>query len=73
MKKKLEAPPIVKAKYEAKAQVRADTNLLSVLLDTTPAEAEAWVENNVNSMADAKNLMKKMVKVLVYLTKKELS
>ena len=58
---------------EAKASVKGDAALLTRLRDTTPDEAEQWVEDNVNSLADAKNLMKKLTKLLVYLAKKELS
>jgi len=61
------------AAMAAKTQVLADSTLLTRLRDTTPDEAAQWVEDNVNSLAEAKNLMKKLTKLLVYLAKKELS
>jgi len=61
------------AEHQAKVAVKGDSALLTRLRDTTPDEAEQWVEDNVNSLADAKNLMKKLTKLLVYLAKKELS
>jgi len=37
----------------------------------TPAEAEAWVQANVNNLADAKNLMGKMARVIAFMLRRQ--
>lgn len=52
-----------------RAQVRADA-FLSTLRRVTPDQAAQWVEANVNSMADAKQLLKTMARVMTYLARR---
>lgn len=35
------------------------------LADKTPAQAEIWIENNVNDLATAKTVLKKMARYMV--------
>lgn len=49
-----------------RAEMRAD-NLLQQLRAMTPAQAAAWVEANINTAAQQKQLLKVMIKALVFL------
>jgi hypothetical protein len=42
------------------AQIRA-------LLTASHAQIDAWVDNNVNSLADAKSVFKKILKIILFL------
>lgn len=52
-------------------QLTAD-NLVAQLKNRTPAQAEAWIDNNVNNLSDAKAVLKIMAKVLAFLARKYL-
>lgn len=56
-------------KEKDRAQVRGDT-LLNTLKSITPEQAAQWVDSNVNSLADAKNLLKTMARVITYLVRR---
>jgi hypothetical protein len=41
--------------------------LFDVLLGVTPSQAETWVENNVNDLATAKDILKKLAMAVTYI------
>lgn len=56
-------------KDKDRAQVKGDA-LLNTLKSITPEQAAQWVDSNVNSLADAKNLLKTMARVITYLVRR---
>lgn len=56
-------------KEKDRAQVKGDA-LLNTLKSITPEQAAQWVDSNVNSLADAKNLLKTMARVITYLVRR---
>lgn len=55
---------------KAKRDVKKD-GPLQVLLSKTPAEGAQWVEDNVNSLAEAKTALKFLVKAVIALAHQE--
>lgn len=53
-------------KYKDTETVKTDP-ILVALKTATPAQIENWINNNVNSLAEAKQVLKMLVKVLFYL------
>jgi hypothetical protein len=51
-----------------KAELKADT-VFQMLQNATPAQAATYVENNVNSLAEAKDFLKVLAKIVVILAK----
>lgn len=49
-------------------EVRADT-LLQTLQSKTPAQVEGWIDANVNTMSDAKQVLKVLAKAVVMLSR----
>lgn len=41
------------------------------MLSLTPAQAEAWIENNVNNLADAKTALKRLAKLVIYMLRRQ--
>ena len=44
--------------------------VLNALQDKTPAEIDAWIDANVNSVADVKELFKRIMKLLAVLARR---
>lgn len=44
--------------------------LADTILNMTPNEAAQWVEDNVDDLPSAKDLLKRMAKVIVFLAKR---
>lgn len=61
-----EAAPL-KTKRLAREGVKADT-LMQTLQNKTPAQVGAWIDVNVNSLADAKRVLKALAKAVVMLS-----
>jgi hypothetical protein len=60
------------AEYERLESIRVDAQRLALidrLRTATPAEIEQYVDANVNSLADAKSLFKRVLKVLALLAR----
>ena len=74
--KRTGANTIVEKSAPEKAQVLIDADpdkedfKSSVFAGVTPARAETWIDNNVTDLASAKNALKKIVKVLLYLVRR---
>ena len=51
------------------AATKADA-VLNALQDKTPAEIDAWIDANVNSVADVKELFKRIMKLLAVLARR---
>ena len=49
-------------------EIRIDT-LLQTLITKTPAEISDYIDDNVNTIADVKSLLKKMAIILIALAK----
>lgn len=58
--------------HKSRDAVSADSEVLTRLLNTTPDQAETWVNANVNDLATAKQVLAKVVKAMVFLMQKEL-
>jgi hypothetical protein len=48
--------------------IKAD-NVIQTLVESTPDQIDGWVDNNVNSLDDAKVLFKRMLKVIAVLAR----
>lgn len=46
----------------------AESESLKILLDMSPKEAAAWIENSVNTPAEIKKLLKTLTKAVIALT-----
>ena len=62
MRRDIQGPAVLKEAAAAKKDV-----YWKALLDATPAQAEQWVINNVDSLPKARTLLAKMVRYLVAL------
>ena len=62
MKISLKAPQIKVDRHQ-----RDSDNLLNNLKSKTPAQAEQWVLDNVNNLAEAKMVLGKMAKAITYI------
>ena len=51
------------------AATRADI-VINTLMTKTPAEIDAWIDANVNSVADVKLLFKRIMKLLAVLARR---
>lgn len=58
----LQAPQKTKDRYE-----RDSDQLLAILKSKTPQEAADYIENNVDDLDSAKQVLKAMAKVITYL------
>lgn len=69
-----EQAPIIASRaalIAAKAEAKAD-NIVQYLRDHTPAECAAYVQDNVNTLADAKTILGKFAMALSVLSKESL-
>lgn len=57
-------------RYQHQRAIGQDT-VLQFLRTHTPAEVEAYVEANVNNLAQAKAVLKVLAKVVAYLARRE--
>jgi hypothetical protein len=46
--------------------------ILSALMTATPAQIDTWIDNNVTTIADLRILLKRIVKVMAYLLRKNI-
>lgn len=68
--KVLDADPVVRSKDDVDLDAaRADAEVLA-LAAMTPAEAAAWVDANVTTIATARTALRRMVKVLCILARR---
>lgn len=44
-------------------------NLVGNLLNSDPSQIDSWVDSNLNTMADARTIIKKIIYILRYLIK----
>lgn len=62
------------AKAQQDEQDRSDIkgdNAIKVLLDLTPAQIDAWLAANVSTIADARVVLSRVIKVLVLLARRD--
>lgn len=67
MRRDIQGPQVEKDR-----RALAEDALIQALKNNTPAQVEAWVESNVNNLAEAKVLLKTMAKVVAWLARREL-
>lgn len=52
-----------------KKDIKRDTQL-QLLLNKTPQELDEWINANVNSLEDVKFVMKRLLRLVIYVVKK---
>jgi len=55
-------------------KIKADiekNEMLKHLLTMTPAQIDAWVDNNVTTLSDVKSILKRVLKVILLVLHKE--
>jgi len=61
-----------KAPLDRKIKADVEKNeMLKHLLTMTPAQIDAWVDNNVTTLSDVKSLLKRILKVISLVLHKE--